>query len=220
MKTSRLDRRFSDIKWSLNYESHSLVKFYVIWSVALMVSSLILGCARSGDTAAESLQQIILALDTDQKKSNYLTEILEDDQRVRAADDGALLLQYGAQSAEYREYVRTQIEMDQVNLTKVEAYLDAHDYPSTALGEAANTAPWIVIHHSQGYESRLRNFPHIYRAYIDGLLDEGAMAMYLGRMHHMRYGKMLRMEGAYRAEDQIDTLIQLLELEDLRSEVE
>jgi len=169
-------------------------------------------CAADESAHQSQLTDQILDLDTADKKSEYLAAILRDDQMVRSEDDGAIILTHGQDSPEYQEYITTQKEMDKRNLDKVEAYLSVHGYPSRELGSEANRAPWLVIHHAQGYAARERNFPLLYQTYLDGQLDEGALAFYLGRMHHMKYGKMLRMDGAFTAENQIDTLIELLSL--------
>ena len=71
------------------------------------------------------------------------------------------MLKYGKDSEEHMEYVKAQWRQDEINLIKIEKYLEIHGYPEKELGGQATTAPWMVIHHVQGYEVRERNFEKI-----------------------------------------------------------
>ena len=163
----------------------------------------------------------ILQLVTDDSKKQFLENVLEDDQRVRDNERSAhLMLTYGKGSPQHMEYVQAQWKQDEINLKKIEEYLEVHGYPKKELGKEATLAPWMVIHHAQGYEVRERNFKEVYGAFLNGDIDDGAISFYLGRMYQIKCGKRLDMESPYRAEDEINQLIQELDLEEMKANVE
>ena len=129
------------------------------------------------------------------------------------------MLQYGKDSKEHMEYIKKQWRQDSINLNKVEKYLEVHGYPDKTFGDKATTTPWMIIHHAQGYQTREDNFKTIYKAYLDGNIDDGTLSFYLGRMYQLKYGERLKMEGAYRAEDELNKLILRLELTEKKNEV-
>jgi coenzyme F420-reducing hydrogenase alpha subunit len=181
----------------------------------LMVLSLvsILACDKKSDISDEQINQIqkeIEQLFTFEEKKIYLEKILEDDQNVR--DDSDLVLQHGLDSPEYIEFINAQWKQDEINLVKVETYLEIHGYPSKEIGDMATTAPWMVIHHAQGYEARERNFKVIYEAYLKDDITDGAISFYLGRMYDIKYGERLKMKSPYKPEDEINLLINKLNL--------
>lgn len=162
----------------------------------------------------------IQQLTTDNAKKLYLENIITKDQAVRNGDKSAsLMLEYGKDSKEYMEYVKSQWKQDEINLKKIETYLQAYGYPKKEMGEKATSAPWMVIHHAQGYETRERNFEYVYGAYLSGDIDDGAISFYLGRMYQMRNGKRLDMQSPYSPDDEINTLIKELNLEERKGKV-
>lgn len=184
--------------------------------LAIIVIS-IFGCNGEVNQSGEQLKEIeneIRKLETTNAKKIYLEQILEEDQAVRDGEKSAdLMLKYGKDSEEYMEYLKAQWKQDEINLIKIEKYLEIHGYPEKEMGDMATTTPWMVIHHSQGYETRERNFEKVYEAYLKGDIDDGAISFYLGRMYEMKNGERLRMESPYRAEDEINQLIKELNLE-------
>lgn len=157
-------------------------------------------------------EQEQLHLDTEAEKKAFLQQIIDDDQSVRGPKGSEIMLGYGQKSKEYRAWIDQQIAQDEINLAKVEKYLDQYGYPPKEWGSDITTAPWIVIHHGQSYEARERNFPVIYQAYLDGKIDDGAITFYLGRMYHFKYGERLDMESPYTTASEIDTLLKALSL--------
>lgn len=158
---------------------------------------------------------------TFEDKKRYLEQILIDDQRVRQGDESTeIILNYGYDSEEYLDYSKSMVKQDEINFMKVEKYLEIHGYPDKKFGSSATTAPWMVIHHSQGYDVRERNFEKVYEAYLKGDIDDGAISFYLGRMHQLKCGYRYRMENPYRAEDEINILITELNLEKQMATVE
>ena len=186
--------------------------FIVMFSVLLLFS-----CRevppQISKTLANQIEKEVQSLLTQEAKRAFLEKIIEDDQRVR---DGALsadlVLKYGHNSKEHRAYIEAQIQQDALNLEKIEMYLKYYGHPGIELGSDAVSAPWMVIHHAQGYEARERNFPLLYRAYKNGIIDDGAMSFYLGRMHRIKTGERFDMEGPYTGEDEINALIETLGL--------
>jgi len=101
----------------------------------------------------------------------------------------------------------------------VEKYLEVHGHPSKEMGSIAASTPWTIIHHSQGYDTRVNNFKTIYLAYLEGHISNNAISFYLGRMYRMKNGKSLDIESPYKPEDELDKLITELNLSQLRNEV-
>jgi hypothetical protein len=181
----------------------------------------IFACNGEGNQAVGQIKEIeneIRQLKSTNAKKIYLEKILEEDQAVRDGEKSAeLMLKYGKDSDEYMEYVKAQWKQDEINLIKIEKYLDIHGYPEKEMGDMATTTPWMVIHHAQGYETRERNFEKVYEAYLKGDIDDGAISFYLGRMYEMKNGDRLRMESPYKAEDEINQLIKELNLEEKKA---
>jgi hypothetical protein len=159
----------------------------------------------------------IKALDTNEKIQAYWEQLYELDQKYRK-EESLIQQQYGYESPEHKEIIATIMRVDQENLEKVRKAIPVLGYPDPAiLGKDASYTPWAVVHHAQGLGVREEFFPVMYQAWKEQKLDGGAMALYLFRMYQMKSGETFKMEGAFREEDQIDTLITLLELEKPRS---
>jgi len=178
------------------------------------------GCKEADHEQQVIIEDEIKKLESVGDKKTYLENILEDDKKVRDGSKRAdIILKYGKNSKEFRDYQNKQWEQDEINLVKIEKYLEIHGYPKKQLGDMATTTPWIVIHHAQGYGTRERNFEKVYEAYLKGDIDDGAISFYLGRMYEMKNGKRLRMESPYKSEDEINKLILELNLEDKKANV-
>ena len=133
---------------------------------------IVLSCAPASENSSSlSIEEEVNQLQTDEEKTKYLEQILADDQRVRNHEGSELMLKYGQDSPEYMEYVRTLWKQDELNLKKIETFLAIHGYPQEAWGHEATTAPWMVIHHAQGYDVRYRNFEQIYEAFLEGNIE-------------------------------------------------
>lgn len=177
---------------------------------------LMVSCKSQVNHSEEKINQIeneIKQLETVSAKRTYLETIWEDDQAVRDNEKSSeLMLKYGKDSDEYMGYIKNQWSQDEINLIKVEKYLEFYGYPDKEFGDKATTTPWLVIHHAQGYEARERNFEKVYEAYLKGDIDNVAISFYLGRMYEMKEGERLVMESPYTAEDEINRLINKLNL--------
>lgn len=190
------------------------LKYIILFLVTVTIS------CKSKNTNPEKILKIELKeLTTDELKKEYLEQILVDDQKVRGSRGQELMLQFGKDSKEHMEYIHEQWRQDSINLEKIETYLTIHGYPDKSFGDKATTTPWMIIHHSQGYQTRDDNFKTIYQAYINGNIDDGAISFYLGRMYQMKFGKRLKMESPYISQDEINKLISELNLLEKKKEV-
>ncbi len=175
---------------------------------------LLMGCRTNNEQATASAIEQLNLVNLEDKKQ-YLEKIFEDDQKVRGSHGQEIMLKFGKDSEEHRNYVQIQIDQDALNLKKVEQYLAQYGHPKESeLGEIATITPWAVIHHANSYEERERNFVHLYRAYLQGDLDDGAISMFLGRMYQMQFGERFEMESPFKSEDEINALIEKLDLVD------
>lgn len=185
--------------------------------LAIIIVS-IFSCKDRRNNSVEQTEQIekeIQQLKEANARKIYLEKILEDDQEKRNSEESTKLIStYGLDSPEYLKYIEAQWKQDEINLQKIEKYLEIHGYPNKQLGEMATTAPWMVIHHAQGYHVRERNFEIIYKAYLKGDIDGNAISFYLGRMYEMKNGQRLKMKSPYKISDEINQLIIGLDLEE------
>jgi len=179
----------------------------------LLIAILILGCSQFKKNENLKIENEIIGLKTNNDKKKYLEKILIDDQKVRGNESQEIILKYGYGSKEYLDYNRKQKKTDKLNLLKIEKYLSTYGYPNKELGKKAVTTPWIVIHHSQDYKTRERNFDKVYKAYLNEDIDYNAMSLYLGRMYLIKNGKSLNMKSPFKPEDEINELIKELNLE-------
>ncbi len=182
---------------------------------------LVAGCHQKQDKLPAPYENEVAQLQTADDKRMYLEQIFEDDQNVRnPKEETAIISKYGYGSTEHRALADAQMQQDEINLLKIEAYLEKHGYPDKSMGEYATTVPWVVIHHSAHYEARAQHFATVYAAYLKGDIKDGAISLYLGRMYEMKHGERLNMEGSYKTEDHINVMIEALYLEDQKLEAQ
>ena len=181
----------------------------------------IIGCSEKFTHEYAEIYKEIEDLDSKEDKKSYLELIFEQDQNVRGSEGSEIMLKSGRDSKEYREYIQTQLDQDALNLVNIESYLSYYGHPKKSeLGDIAAIAPWTVIHHAQGYKVRERNFEILYKAYLQGDIDDGAISLFLGRMYELKNRKRFRMENPYKSEDEINQLIEELGLEEEKASAE
>ncbi len=146
-----------------------------------------------------SIEDAVEGLTTIEKRKAFLQKIWDDDQGVRDGNSSDTDM----------------MNMDVVNVEKVETYLQKYGYPTKDIYEDLALVPWVVIHHASGYEIRERHIKTIYSAYKNGDIDDGAMSFYLGRMHHIKFGERFRMKSPFMPDDEIDSLISIMDLKKL-----
>lgn len=66
--------------------------------------------------------------------------------------------------------------------------------------------------------ARRRLFPELYRAYRLGDLDD--ITFFLNRMYDMEFGERIIWEGSYGVEEELDTLLRALKLEEVVKRVD
>ena len=155
------------------------------------------------------------ALEAGEAHWKYLEQLFQDDQELRQGQSSQLMLQYGKESPEFQAFQEQFNARDALNLKKTEYYLKQYGYPTVEeVGELAAAAMWAVIHHADDLDARRRNFPALYKAYQDGAIDDAAFSMYLNRTYEQQFGERLTLEGSFREEQRIDTLIRALKLPD------
>ncbi len=160
------------------------------------------------------LDREIKMLDTPKKLADYYEVIYRADQDARNAATAAQQT-HGYNSGEHIAAERVISETDKLNLLKIEKLFEIHGYPDVfKLGEVASAAPWLVIHHASELGDRLHNWKIIKAGYNEGQIDDKAMSMYLNRTYeYANNGERLRMQGTFKPQEQVDSLLTLLELE-------
>ena len=164
-------------------------------------------------TDNRTIEAEVKGLSTTTQQKAFLEAIHDLDQQVRN-DESEVLREFGYNSDQHKEAIATIMKTDQVNLEKIELYLELYGHPNIAQhGQHASSAPWVVIHHSSGEtNSRRRNFNHLHEAWKKGDLDGGQFAFYLNRFYEKEFGGRLQIEGGFTEEFEMDTLITLLKL--------
>lgn len=185
----------------------------------VLVQLLFVKCQTEIKPEVVNFEQVVSQLKTLEEKEAYLTKIFEDDQSVRQGNPEMLKLVHGADSEEYRSYMKTWHEQDSICLKKIETYLDLYGHPSNkdSMNYKAQTAVWAVIHHASDVEVRERNFEHMYRAYLKGDLD---LTWYLERTYGMKLRKKFVMLEDSKYDNEIDQMIMELGLEEKKKRVE
>lgn len=152
-------------------------------------------------------------LATIEQKTEFLQEIFNSDQSVRT-DKNKTEIQLGSNSKDASVAAQKMKATDNLNLAKVQWYLDHYEYPNPELfGEKLSITPALVVHHAANLNLRKKLYPNFKAAYDDNYLDANFFSFYLGRIYEMENDEYFRMPSPYQLEDQIDTLIVLLELE-------
>lgn len=188
---------------------------------ALLIT-LLLGCSEENNQHTIDIAGEIAILSTPEQHRQYLERISDDDQNVRSSEEAAeITLKYGKDSPEYLAYVRAQLRQDSINLLKVDQYLRKFGYPDKeVVGKEAANAPCLVIHHLT--DTGLRNwyFEILYKAYLDGNINDTYMSLYLGRTYAFLHQEQFQMENPYTSKDEINGLIKALGLEEEQARVE
>lgn len=156
----------------------------------------------------------IAQLQTDMDIRKYWEAISDDDQKYRR-EESLILQQYGYESKEYKDTRKKIDELDALNIVKVEKMLAKFGYPQTKeLSSKSASAPFFVIHHSTDYDTRTRNFHHLYNAYKTGNLKEGPFSNYLNQTYEMKKGKRYEVGTVFTEEGRIKGIIEELGLEE------
>lgn len=161
--------------------------------------------ACKGPSKEQVIEKEILALDTDDKRKDFLEAIYDKDQGIR---DGLTTSDEDNQKL---------MKVDASNTAFITKYLDIHGYPNRdTLSIKSAATPWLVLHHYGGLDHivvKEKYFPFMWQAYKTEQIDGGSMAFYLYGLYRSRMGKRFDMPpGPFRQEEELDTLIKLLEL--------
>lgn len=161
-----------------------------------------------------------LQLTNIEAQKQFLKTIYILDQQVRK-DETTASQKYGYDSPEHKTAWEKVRAADIDNLYKVEQYLKTYGHPTLKEhGDTAASTAWIVIHHAEGLLPRERNFKHIYQAWKNKDLDNGQLTFYLNRMHEIKYNKRLRWDRTFNFKEELDSLVILLNLQQIIEEVE
>lgn len=184
----------------------------------ILIICCIFSCKEKPISQTELIERELNALTTNDLKRAWLEAISAEDQKMRQGQSAEIMLKHGSKSKEMRIYTDSMNALDELNLLKIESYLKKYGHPKKSeLGKRVVEVPWMVIHHANTYDDRERNFGVIYQAFLDGEIDDGALAFYLGRMFQMKNGYRFEMKSPYKGIDEINQLIEKLGLETPKS---
>ncbi|WP_194851434.1 hypothetical protein [Nonlabens antarcticus] len=186
----------------------------IIISLIILVLLLISCQNNTSKPASIATTKQFPALEGQDDKTAFLQEIFDADQSIRTQSN-EIKEKYGVDSDEDIEFAKSINAVDDANLEKIGWYLEKYDYPDMKIyGETISLTPALVVHHSIDKNVRRTFYPKFKSAYDNGLLKPDFFALYLGRIYEIENGSYFRMKSPYQIEDQIDSLIVELNLED------
>ena len=173
----------------------------------------IIGCHKIDKKIKINIEQELADLNSSTDQENYLKSIQESDQKIRNGKSSELLLKYGENSSELQNFYFKMDSIDQLNLKRIEKYLQEFGYPDKdTFSPEANIAPWIVIHHSTNIQERKKFYPILQKAYINQNINPNQLELFLGRTYQLEFGKYPASEGAYKQDEKINKMIKDLNL--------
>ncbi len=159
------------------------------------------------------LREEVEKFSSDHEKIAFLKKIMTEDQRVRNEETEANQ-QFGYHSYEHKQALARMMEMDAQNLQRIDVFTDIHGAPKlNSVGRVQSDAIWLVVHHSSGTDAHERYFQMLYDSWQQEMIDGTAFSFYLNRWYEKVTGERHVMEGAYTEQEEVETLIKLLELE-------
>lgn len=127
--------------------------------------------------------------------------------------ESAIAKKYGNDSQEHQEVWEMINLTDQQNLLKVNLILEKFGYPQKSkVGEAAAGVPIMVVHHAADYNLRVEYTDMFYDAWKAGDIRDVVFALFLERMHLMKYDKYFSYPSPYKHEEKIDAMLTKLNL--------
>jgi len=195
-------------------------KTFFLNSLLWLLIYFFLSC-QSNESGLADIAKEVAALTSQEKQILFLENIYAEDQAARQ-NNTAVQKQFGYHSEEHLVSLSKMNEIDELNLQKIEAYLKTYGHPKIDVhGYKACEAPWLVVHHHHdGISPRRRNFHYIYRATLDGDLENRALIFYLNRMYDIKFGQRIEWTRPYREEEELDTLIKSLDLIEIKKSVD
>ncbi|WP_109098722.1 hypothetical protein [Aquimarina sp. AU58] len=168
----------------------------------------------------EDLDSLMLSLDTQEKKEQFLIDLYDEDQDVRNSDREHEILKrnnYDMNSYEYQEHMDRMIYVDSINFIKAKKYLETHGYPTFKLDDyRISGAIELICMHQPTYEKQLELFPYLYQAYKDNLITADNFSFLLNNMHRHKFDKSH--PHAISNEENIKQLLEILELGEFESQ--
>ncbi|GGW93522.1 hypothetical protein [Salegentibacter mishustinae] len=187
----------------------SLRRIFLTFSLIIIFS-----CQENEKTQKIDIAKEIMGLTSSSDQEAFLERIHKTDQDIRNGESSEILLKYGKNSKELQKLYRKMDSVDQLNLKRVDLYLNTFQYPDKKrFSHSANIAPWLVIHHSSDINTRNKYFQILKKAYLDNDINSNQFELYLGRTYQLKTGDYPTQEGAYKSEDKINRLIKELSLE-------
>jgi len=188
----------------------------------LMISLFLVSCEsgekqnytiqRSAAPSEVSVKDVdINTLKTDEAKTKFLDKLMAADQNLRIQET-EVGKKYGHNSKEHQEIWKRINAADAINLNKVRTYFDSFGFPDPkVVGEKGVRAMVMVIHHAPYKSDARREFlPTLYQGYKDKKLDKDLFDFFLGRMYDAEFGKRMKMETPFKADDRITAYLDAL----------
>lgn len=141
----------------------------------------------------ENLDSLILSLDTQVKKEQFLIDLHDLDQDARNPERKHEILKrndYDINSYEYKEYMDRMWYIDVANFNNIKRYLEIHGYPTfKPKSNKVNSVIRLICMHQSTYQKQLVLFPYLHKAYEDSLISSEGFSFLLNNMHRHKYGK-------------------------------
>lgn len=156
----------------------------------------------------------ITSLNTEASKAQFLENIFDIDQGIRASLSD-VELQHGRESSEFHSISTKWAEIDNFLFKKTVTFLEHYSYPTKEMGWKACYTPQLILHHVAGKPEEIdlkkKFIPVFYEAYKDEVISASSIWMYLYRLYKQINNKDYENYNLGE-EDQIEEMITKLEL--------
>ncbi len=169
----------------------------------LIVSIFFLSSCAIPSGVNKSYYKEIKKLKGDEAHISFLEETFDQDQKYRKS------------KKMIQENLQALYKQDQINLEKVEIYLQRYGYPSfEKYGKKASSAPWYVLQHAKTLQPRTRNFKYIYSGWKEGDVFDWMMYHFLLRYYKFQHDELPKISGSDSDSLKAVRLMEMLELGD------
>ena len=170
-----------------------------------------MSCSHSRDIKLNESDLIeIENLNSDSKRSSYLTQLFVYDQELRNDDEFNIISEFGYDSEEHNKHRKKSFINDTKNFLKLKAYLNKYGYPVNPeeYDKVGISGIPYIIGHTGDADVQKEIFPIIHKAYKDGYCPIDDVVWILSEMYESKYGELYKMKSArFTAEQEYQELM-------------
>ncbi len=155
------------------------------------------------------------------KKQCHILQSLIDEYEQAFSNTEIAKEKYGYRSKVHNLALRKQHKIVKQSIYKMEAYLSLYGFPTIEDHgpDFVKIPPKILADKKPSFACLKRNMPYFYAGYQHGDFPDWAFVLYMQAMHQHQFGDILRLENPYTIQLQIDSLMNILNIEETLIEV-